>query len=39
LSSDLAVVERAILLGAIGKISPVRLDRIKNKLFDWLIGG
>ena len=34
----LAVVEKAILLGAIGEISPVRLDRIKNKLSDWLVG-
>lgn len=34
----LAVVEKAILLGAIGEISPVRLNRIKNRLSDWLSG-
>lgn len=34
----LAVVEKTILLGAIGEISPARLDRIKNKLSDWIIG-
>jgi len=34
----LAVVEKTILLGAIGEISAVRLKRIKNRLSDWLIG-
>ena len=34
----LAVVEKTILLGAIGEISPARLNRIKNRLSDWLIG-
>jgi len=34
----LAVVERTILLGAIREISPSRLDRIRNRLSDWLIG-
>lgn len=34
----LAVVEKAILLGAIGEISPVRLNRIKNRLSGWLSG-
>jgi len=34
----LAVVEKNILLGAIGEISTDRLIRIKDKLSDWLIG-
>jgi len=34
----LAVVEKTILLGAIGEISPDRLDRIKKKLSDWIVG-
>ena len=34
----LAVVEKNILLGAIGQISSTRLDRIKNRLSDWLVG-
>lgn len=33
----LAVVEGEILLGAIGKMSPERLQRIKNRLSEWLI--
>jgi mRNA interferase MazF len=32
----LAVVEGGILLGAIGKIAPERLQRIKDHLADWL---
>lgn len=34
----LAVVEKTILLGAIGEISPARLYRIKNNLSDWIAG-
>jgi len=34
----LAVVEKTILLGAIGEICPERLNRIKIRLSDWLIG-
>ena len=34
----LAVVDQNILLGAIGKICPVRLERIKKNLSVWLIG-
>ncbi len=34
----LAVVETNILLGAIGEISTARLNGIKDKLSDWLIG-
>ncbi len=34
--SRLAVVERTILLGVIGKISAERLTRIKNSLSDWI---
>lgn len=34
----LAVVEKNILLGAIGEIGTARLRRIKGKLSDWLIG-
>ncbi|HUU42019.1 MAG TPA: type II toxin-antitoxin system PemK/MazF family toxin [Desulfatiglandales bacterium] len=34
----LAVVEKYILLGAIGEISATRLNRIKNRISDWLIG-
>lgn len=33
----LAVVEGAMLLGAIGEIAPERLRRIKTHLADWLI--
>ena len=33
----LAVVEKKILLGAIGEISPSRLNRIRNRLSDWLV--
>jgi mRNA interferase MazF len=32
----LAVVEGGMLLGAIGEISPERLQRIKTRLADWL---
>ena len=35
----LAVVEKNILLGAIGEISATRLNKIKTRLSDWLIGG
>jgi mRNA interferase MazF len=34
----LAVVQKTILVGAIGEISNDRLTRIKNRLSDWLIG-
>lgn len=34
----LAVVERRILLGAIGKIDPQRLIRIRSRLSRWLSG-
>ena len=34
----LAVIEKNILLGAIGEVSDARLTRIKNKLADWVIG-
>ena len=34
----LAVVEETILVGAIGEISPARLNRIKNRLSNWLVG-
>jgi len=34
----LAVVEKTILIGAIGEISVARLNRIKKKLSDWLMG-
>ncbi len=33
----LAVVSGDILLGAIGNISPTRLDRIKHRLAEWLL--
>jgi mRNA interferase MazF len=33
----LAVVEGSILLGAIGQLSPERLQRIKNHLAAWLM--
>jgi mRNA interferase MazF len=33
----LAVVQKTILLGATGDISPERLRRIKGKLSDWLL--
>ena len=33
----LAVVEKNILLGSIGEISEGRLNRIRNKLSDWLM--
>ena len=34
----LAVVDKSILVGAIGEISTDRLTRIKNRLSNWLIG-
>jgi mRNA interferase MazF len=34
----LAVVQKMILLGAIGDISAERLRQIKGKLSDWLLG-
>jgi mRNA interferase MazF len=34
----LAVVEKTILLGAIGEVSAARLKRIKTRLSEWLIG-
>ena len=33
----LAAVEGEILLGAIGKIAPERLERIKGRLAEWLM--
>ena len=33
----LAVVDREVLLGAIGEVSPERLRRIKARLADWLL--
>jgi len=35
----LAVVEKTVLIGAIGEISPARLNRIKHRLSDWVLGG
>ena len=32
-----AVVHKSILLGGIGEVEPIRLDRIKRKLADWLL--
>ena len=34
----LAVVEEAILLGSVGQIDSQRLDRIKSRLAEWLMG-
>jgi len=34
----LAVVDQKILLGAIGEIDVARLERIKKRLSDWLMG-
>jgi len=34
----LAVVEKTILIGAIGEITVARLNRIKKNLSDWLMG-
>lgn len=34
--SRLAVVERGILLGSIGRISPERLNAIKQKVANWI---
>ena len=36
--SRLAVVNKAVLLGAVGSIGLARLSSIKNKLSKWLIG-
>ncbi|MCX6640275.1 MAG: type II toxin-antitoxin system PemK/MazF family toxin [bacterium] len=36
--SRLAVVNHRILIGILGTISDMRLQRIKNKLGDWLVG-
>jgi len=33
----LAVVDGALLLGAIGRIAPGRLQRIKDRLTEWLL--
>ena len=37
-ASRLAVVERSVLLGAIGEIAPERLGRLKNTLANWIKG-
>ena len=37
-SARLAVVEDKMLEGAIGKISEERLNRVKNKIADWILG-
>jgi len=34
----LAVVRREILVGKIGEISPLRLQRIKEKIAKWILG-
>lgn len=34
----LAVVQGGVLLGAIGEIAPERLQRIKKRLAEWLLG-
>lgn len=34
----LAVVDKEILIGAIGEISLTRLNRIRSRLADWLSG-
>lgn len=34
----LAVVQGEVLLGAIGEIAPQRLQRIKRRLAEWLLG-
>ncbi len=34
----LAVVRREILVGQIGEISPLRLQRIKEKIAKWILG-
>lgn len=36
-TSRLAVVEKEVLIGKIGKISPERLRKIKNKLGKWIM--
>lgn len=35
----LAVVESALLIGAVGEISPARLERIRERLARWLRAG
>jgi mRNA interferase MazF len=37
-ASRLAVVEREILAGKIGNISPERLQRLKERIAKWIIG-
>lgn len=37
-ASRLAVIEREILLGKIGNITPERLQRIKDKISKWIKG-
>ena len=34
----LAVVEEAVLRGAMGKVAPERVARIKSKLGQWIVG-
>ncbi len=36
--SRLAVIEREILLGKLGNISSLRLQRIKGKITKWILG-
>ena len=36
--SRLAVIEREILLGKLGNISSLRLDRIKGNITKWILG-
>ena len=38
-TSRLAVVEESMLEGAIGRISPSRLQRIRRKIADWIQNG
>lgn len=37
--SRLAVVDGAVLLGAIGEISPARLISVRKRLAAWVLGG
>ena len=37
-STRIAVVNAALLEGAIGRISEKRLNRVKTKIVDWLLG-
>ena len=34
-----AVVHESVFLGGIGEVDPSRLDRIKQKPADWILGG